>query len=149
MRLSLRLFQIPECLAAPTPEDCPEKRAGYFCNPTRDGIFKVVDKDIVLHVGPDVQNALSCMIQADGVLMGCSTFGQVAGLLTKGISMFSMQCGGASTPDQYKSIPPLAVAERGHLWVPIAGSWRDPVLTSALLFRGALDTLLSERVLAG
>lgn len=100
----------------------------------------------MLHVGPDVRNALSCMIQADGVLMGCSTFGQVAGLMTKGISMFSMQCGGASTPDQYKTIPPLAVAERGHLWVPIAGSWRDPVLASASLFRGALETFLSERV---
>lgn len=139
------LAQIPECLAAPTPEDCPEKRAGAFCSPTRDGMFRVVGKDIVLHVGPDVQNALSCMIQADGVLMGCSTFGQVAGLLTRGISMFSMECGGESTPEQYKTIPPLAVAERGHLWVPVAGSWRDPSLTSTALFRGALDTLLSER----
>lgn len=108
----------------------------------------MVGKDIVLHVGPDVTNALSCMIHADGVLMGCSTFGQVAGLLTKGISMFSMQCGGASTPDQYKSIPPLAVAERGRLWVPIGGSWRDPVMGSPALFRGALDTLLAERTLA-
>lgn len=97
----------------------------------------------MLHVGPDVQNAMSCMIHADGVVMGCSTFGQIAGLLTKGISFFSMQCGGAATPDQYKSIPPMAVAERGYLWVPIAGSWRDPVLASVELFRGALDTLIT------
>ena len=145
---SVRSVQIPACLAAPTPTDCPEKRAGSFCSPARDGVFNVVGKNIVLHVGPDVQNALSCMIQADGVLMGCSTFGQVAGLFTKGIKMFSMQCGGASTPDQYKSIPPLAVAEKGHLWVPIAGSWRDPVMASPTLFRGALDHLLEERGLA-
>lgn len=142
--LCVRL-QIPECLAAPTPTDCTEKRAGSFCSPTRDGVFNVVGKNIVLHVGPDVQNALSCMIQADGVLMGCSTFGQVAGLFTKGIKMFSMQCGGASTPDQYKSIPPIAVSERGRLWVPIAGSWRDPVMASPVLFVGALDRLLADK----
>eukprot|EP00903_Cladosiphon_okamuranus_P019481 g17914.t1 len=137
--------KIQECFAAPTPEDCPEKRAGQFCSPTRDGVFKVVGKNIMLHVGPDVRNALSCMIHADGVLMGCSTFGQVAGLFSNGISMFSTGCDGAKTPVQYKSIPPLAVAERGHMWVPIAGSWRDPVLTSTGLFREALDNLLSER----
>lgn len=133
-------------MAAPTPADCPEKRAGSFCSPLRSGMFKVVGKNIVLHVGADVQNALSCMIQADGVLMGCSTFGQVAGLLTKGISMFSMSCGGASTPDQYKTIPPVAVAERGHLWVPIAGSWRDPVMTSRALFRTALQVHVTREV---
>lgn len=102
-------------------------------------------KPIVLHVGPDVQNAMSCMIQADGVMMGCSTFGQIAGILTKGISFFSMECGGASTPDQYKTTPPLALAEMGYLWVPIAGSWRDPVLTSLPLLRGTLDALLASR----
>ncbi len=58
--------------------------------------------------------------------------------------MFSTQCGGEVTPVQYKSIPPLAVAEMGYLWVPIAGSWRDPVLTSKGLFGGALDTLLKR-----
>eukprot|EP00752_Nemacystus_decipiens_P015076 g13430.t1 len=137
--------KLPECMAAPAPTDCPEKRAGGLCSPERNGIFKVVGKNIVLHVGPDVQNALSCMIHADGVLMGCSTFGQVAGLLTKGISMFSMACGGPGTPEQYKSIPPLAVAEKGHLWVPIAGSWRDPVMMSPTLFRAALDSLLAEK----
>lgn len=146
--VSVDLSQIQECLAAPTPEDCPEKRAGEFCSPIREGVFEVVGKNIVLHVGPDVRNALSCMINADGVLMGCSTFGQVAGLLSRGISMFSTRCDGAKTPVQYKSVPPLAVAERGHLWVPIAGSWRDPVLNSTGVFRRALDTLLSERDLA-
>lgn len=105
----------------------------------------MVGKNIVLHVGTDVQNDLSCMIQADGVLMGCSTFGHIAGVFTKGISMFSMNCDGEKTPAQYKIIPPLAVAERGHMWVPIGGSWRDPVLTSVSLFRGALETLLSQR----
>ena len=99
----------------------------------------------MLHVGADVQNAMSCMIQADAVLMGCSTFGQVAGLLTKGISLFSTDCGGPSTPDQYKTIPPIAVAERGHLWVPVSGSWRDPVLFSTKLLSGALDDLLGTK----
>ena len=100
---------------------------------------------MVLHLHPDVENAMSCMIQADGVIMGCSTFGQIAGLLTEGISMFSTQCGGPRTPVQYKGVPPLAVAEMGHLWVPVAGSWRDPVLTSPALFRGAVDHLLEKR----
>lgn len=100
----------------------------------------------MLHVGPDVQNAMSCMIQADAVLMGCSTFGQVAGLLTKGISMFSTDCGGASTPYQYKTIPPLAVAERGRLWVPVVGSWRDPVLTATDILSGALDDLIAIKL---
>lgn len=102
-------------------------------------------KPIVLQVGSDVQNAMSCMIQADAVLMGCSTFGQVAGLLTKGISLFSTDCGGPSTPYQYKTIPPLAVAERGNLWVPVTGSWRDPVLASKELLGGALDELIAIR----
>ena len=85
------------------------------------------------------------MIKADGVLMGCSTFGQIAGLLSRGISLFSTKCGGALPPVQYKSIPPLAVAEMGHLWVPIAGSWVDPELKSTALFSGAVDTLLASR----
>ena len=100
---------------------------------------------IVLHVGHDVQNAMSCMIQADGLLMGCSTFGQVAGLLTRGISFFSQHCSGQMTPAQYKVIPPLAIAERGRMWVPVEGSWRDPVLASMGPLRGALRTLLKIR----
>ena len=135
--------QVPACLAATTPDDCPEKRAGTFCPPNRSGVFHVVGKPVVLHVGPDVRSAMSCMIQATGgVLMGCSTFGHVAGLLTRGISFFSTQCGGSHTPDQYKFVPPLAVSERGRLWVPIAGSWRDPVLTSTTLLGSALKTLV-------
>ncbi|CAM9457360.1 unnamed protein product [Laminaria digitata] len=139
------LDQVPACLAADIPDDCPKKRAGFACSPQRSGIFHVLGKPIVLHVGEDVQNALSCMIQADGLLMGCSTFGQVAGLLTKGISFFSMHCSGGRTPTQYKTIPPLAIAERGHLWVPVAGSWRDPVLTSTDVLNSALYTLMSRR----
>ena len=135
--------QIPPCLEAVTPDDCPEKQAGSFCSPKRSGVFRVVGQPVVLHVGPDVQNAMSCMIQSDAVLMGCSTFGQVAGLLTKGISFFSTDCGGPSTPYQYKTIPPLAVAEKGRLWVPISGSWRDPVLASTDIFRAALDELVT------
>lgn len=131
-------------MAAPTPIDCPEKQAGYFCAPKRSGIFKVVGKNILLHVGADVQKALSCMIQADGVIMGCSTFGQLAGLFTKGISMFSTSCDGEMTAIQSKSIPPIAIAERGHLWVPIDGSWRDPALTSRAMFGTALDSYLAQ-----
>ena len=77
--------------------------------------------------------------------MGCSTFGQVAGLLTKGISLFSTDCGGPHTPPQYKNIPPLAVAEKGYLWVPISGSWRDPVLASTEILRTALDELIATK----
>lgn len=99
----------------------------------------------MLHVGADVQNAMSCMIQADAILMGCSTFGQIAGLLTKGLSFFSTDCGGSNTPDQYKTVPPIAVAERGHLWVPVSGSWRDPVLLSTNLLSGALDDLIATK----
>ena len=103
------------------------------------------EKPIILHVGHDVGNAMSCMIQSDGVMMGCSAFGQVAGLLTEGIRFFSTQCDGTNTPDQLKGMPPLAIAERGYLWVPISGSWRDPVLVSTEILDGALDTLLEYK----
>lgn len=102
----------------------------------------MADKAIVLHVGTGVQQAMSCMIQADGIVMGCSTFGQVAGLLSTGVSMFSTKCSGGQTPPHYKLIPPLAVSERGHLWVPVAGSWYDPVLNSTDILQFALDTFL-------
>lgn len=86
------------------------------------------------------------MIQADGLLMGCSTFGQLAGVLNEGgISFFSTGCGGLGTAVQYKMVPPLAVAERGHMWVPVAGSWRDPVLKSSGMFMAALDELLKAK----
>ena len=132
-------------MTAEVPDDCPEKRAGYACSPMRPGTFDVVGKAIVLYVVLDVHNALQCMIQADGLLMGCSTFGQIAGIFSQGISFFSMNCGGFRTPTQYKIIPPIAVAERGHLWVPVAGSWHDPVLNSTEVFNGALNTHLRNK----
>lgn len=127
------------------PDDCPEKRVGHLCTPDRPGTFKVIGIPAVLHVGPSVRNALSCMIQADGLLMGCSSFGQIAGILSNGISFFSMHCSGYRTPQSYKTIPPIAVAERGHLWVPLAGSWHDPVLNSTAILNVALDTHLANK----
>lgn len=103
------------------------------------------NRPVVLHVGEDVINALSCMTHSDGVLMGCSAFGQISGLLTNGISMFSTSCAGERTPEQYKMIPPLAIAERGEKWVPIEGSWRDPRLISTRLFDVALDRHLQTK----
>ena len=104
--------------------------------------FQVVNKDIVVHLG-DVKQALSCMIRADGIVMGCSTLGQVAGMLSEGISMFSTRCNGRQTGWQYKMMPALAVAERGHMWVPVAGSWHDLQLNATDIFRAALDSLPS------
>ncbi|CAM9532516.1 unnamed protein product, partial [Laminaria digitata] len=143
----VKLDQIPACLEAKEPDDCAEKRTKIrpFCNAIRSGIFHVAGMPLVLHVGQNVQNAMSCMIQADALLMGCSTFGQVAGLLTKGISLFSTSCDGNYTLPQYRTTPPLAMAERGYLWVPVAGSWRNPVLESTELLRGALDELMAAR----
>lgn len=132
-------------MTAEVPDDCPQKQAGYACKATRPGTFDVIGKPVVLHVGSDVHNALQCMIQADGLLMGCSTFGQIAGILSQGISFFSMGCSGFRTPTQYKVIPPIAVAERGHLWVPVAGSWYTPVMNSTEVFKGALDTHLANK----
>lgn len=86
------------------------------------------------------------MSQADGLLMGCSTFGHIAGVLNNGgISFFSTACDGANAPAHYKLIPPLAVAERGEMWVPVSGSWRDPVLTSTTILDVALETLLKAK----
>lgn len=141
-----RAIQIPACLTAATPDDCPEKRRmNAPCNPDHPGTFKVQEKPILLHVHPDVQNAMNCMIQADGVVMGCSTFGQIAGVFTRGISFFSTQCEGSVTPVQYRSIPPLAIAEMGYLWVPISGSWWNPVLKAPALLTGALEALLASK----
>lgn len=103
-------------------------------------------KPLYLHIGLDVQNTLSCMIQADGLLMGCSTFGHIAGILNDGgISFFSMECNGWRAPIHYKMIPPLAVAERGYMWVPISGSWRNPVIKAMSIFEVALDQLLKNK----
>lgn len=134
-------------MEAGTPTECAEKEAGAgYCRPDRTGVFRVKGRRLVLHVGQDVVNALSCMIQADGLLMGCSTFGQLAGLLNgKGLSFFSTQCSGLGTAVQYKMIPPLAVAERGHMWVPVSGSWRDPVLKGNAILSNALEELLLSK----
>lgn len=87
----------------------------------------------------DVQNDLSCMIQADGILMGCSTFGQISGVLNKGIRLFSFGCSGPGTPNHYKMMPPLAIAEKGNMWIPISGSWHNPEIMSQEIFETALD----------
>lgn len=144
--MSRCLSQIQPCLDAETPSDCPEKRAGLQgCKAKRLDIFHLQGKPVVLHVGSDVVKTMSCMIHADGLLMGCSTFGQIAGILNKGISFFSAQCGGQLTPEQYQLIPPMAIAERGDMWVPIAGSWRDPVLQANEIFLRALDQLIENK----
>lgn len=58
------LLKIEPCLTATRPPDCPEKRAGAAnCNADRSGIFKVQDMPLVLHVGDNVHECLSCMIQ--------------------------------------------------------------------------------------
>lgn len=116
-----------------------------MCINNRSGVFRVSDKPIVLHVGEDAKNALSCMALADGVVMGCSTFGQIAGLLSYGISMFSIACDAEITPPQYRMIPPMAISEHGNMWVPIEGSWRDPRLYSLALFDKVLDQHLRTK----
>ena len=141
----VRPMQIPGCRTTEVPKDCPEKQAGLPCKPKWPGVFHVIGMPLVLHVGPDVHNALTCMIHADGLLMGCSTFGHIAGVLSHGISFFSMHCSGHHSPVQYKTIPPIAVAERGHQWVPVAGSWHDPVLNSTEILSGALDIHLGNK----
>lgn len=140
--------QIPACLTARAPDSCQEKRAGVSntCRPARSGNFRVEGRPLVLHVGQDVASSLSCMIRADGLLMGCSTFGQLAGVLNgEGISFFSTECGGLGSPIQGQMIPPIAVAERGRMWVPVEGSWRNPVLRAKHVFSAALDELLKNK----
>ena len=66
-------------MKATSPGECPEKDAGVpSCYPTRSGIFAADGREMDLHVGRDMQNDISCMANANGVLMGCSTFDQVA-----------------------------------------------------------------------
>lgn len=77
--------------------------------------------------------------------MGCSTFGQIAGTLNTGLRFFSTACEGDKTPRHYKLMPPLAVAEGGHSWVPMNGSWRDPVLMSKEILRAELENLRATR----
>lgn len=110
-------LQIQSCSIAEALSDCPEKRRGTTeCQPILSGVFDVQERPIVLHVGLDVQNDLSCMTQADGILMGCSTFGQVAGLVNRGLKFFSVGCRGRKTAPHYKMIPPM-VRSCVHLYV--------------------------------
>lgn len=76
--------------------------------------------------------------------MGCSAFGQLAGILSKGIKMFSMGCEGNMTWEQNKMPPAFAIAEKGELWVPLEGSWTDPTLTNVGIFREALQLYLAR-----
>lgn len=128
------------------PVDCPEKQAGGdFCFPTRSGVFHVIGSPIVLNLGTGVMNSFSCMTEADGILMGCSCFGLAAGILNKGIKLFSVSCKGPSTWEQNQIGPPLAVAEQGGMWVPIVGSWHDPVLEKRNIFKNVLRRYLAEK----
>lgn len=62
--VTLGWFKIEPCHTATRPPDCPEKRAGAAnCNADRSGIFKVQDMPLFLHVGDNVHECLSCMIQ--------------------------------------------------------------------------------------
>lgn len=144
--LSRRLStQIRACIDAKAPDDCPEKHAGGdFCYPKRSGVFHVRGAPIVLNLGADVVNTLGCMIKADGIIMGCSAFAEAAGILSKNMKLFSVGCGGPMTWEQNQMAPPLAIAERGEMWVPIAGSWRNPVLKSSHIFRRVLKQYLAE-----
>eukprot|EP00903_Cladosiphon_okamuranus_P008265 g7955.t1 len=123
--------EITRCLEAEVPESCLEMDAGALaCNPSRSGIFTVRHKPLILHVGHDVQNDLACMIEADAIVMGCSTFGHIAGVLNPGIKLFSISCGGAITTFNYQMMPPMAIVDQGSMWVPVSGSWRNPGLYS-------------------
>ena len=131
-----RETQVQECFEIKLPEDCKQRGSTVdTCSPNGSGMFRIHQRPILLHVGRDVLSGLSCMIQSDGVVMGCSTFGQVAGIFTNGISFFTLGCGGRQTQDHYKALPALAVAERGNLWVPITGTWDGPILNSTDILR--------------
>lgn len=100
--------QIQSCLMAETPTECPEKEAGALeCKPVLPGIFSIRERDIKLHVGLDARNDLTCMIQADAILTGCSAFGQIAGVLSEGVKFFPVGCEGYLTDPHYKMLPPL------------------------------------------
>ncbi|CAM9998318.1 unnamed protein product [Ascophyllum nodosum] len=133
--------QVQECFEIKLPEHCERGATMETCSPNGSGMFRIISqKPILLHVGRDVLSSLSCMIQSDGVVMGCSTFGQIAGILTNGISFFTLECGGRQTQGHYKVLPALAVAERGNLWVPITGTLDEPVLNSTDILRRVIKT---------
>ncbi|CAN0144776.1 unnamed protein product [Scytosiphon promiscuus] len=145
LRWPVQIDQVKPCVTAVTPDECWEKTQGApSCPSPRSGVFLVQRKPLYLHVGLDVENAMSCMIKADGVLMGCSTFGQVAGMFSEGLRFFSVGCEGWVTPSNYKMVPPMAIAERGDMWVPVSGSWRDPVIRSERILNVALSQLYDK-----
>ena len=135
-----RAMQVQECLEIKLPDDCKRGTTTNGCSPNGSGMFHVHQKSILLHVGREVLSSLSCMIKSDGVVMGCSTFGQIAGILTNGISFFTVQCKGRVTAPHYKAVPALAVAERGDRWVPITGKWDEPMLNSTDILRRVIRT---------
>ena len=140
-----RRTQIRACLDAKAPQDCPEKQAGgEFCYPERSGVFHVRGAPVVLNLGADVVNALSCLIAADGIIMGCSAFAIIAGILSNGMRLFSTGCGGPMTWEQNQIAPPLAISERGEMWVPVGGSWRNPYLRTTHILRQALRQHLAN-----
>ena len=139
------LRQIQECNVAEVPIDCPERQlGGNVCYPVVPGEFKVIGKPIMINVSPDVVNVLGCMIVADGIVMGCSAFGALAGILSNGIKMFTTGCSGRLTWIQNKVSPPLAVSELGYMWVPLSGSWETPMLDKPGLFFRALQQKAAE-----
>lgn len=141
MRVTALYLQVQSCLAE---ERCGDglTAIGVSCGRGVPDTFSVEGRRVVLHLGDDVAKSMSCMIHADGILTGCSTFGQVAGLFTTGLRFFSLGCRGDDlqfTPRQYQMLPPFAVSERGDMWVPVRGSWFDPELLSDRLLEAALD----------
>ncbi|CAN0029784.1 unnamed protein product [Scytosiphon promiscuus] len=118
LRWPVETDQIDPCLAAVVPDECWEKTLGApTCPSPRSGVFLVGGKSLYLHVGLDVENAMSCMIEADGLLMGCSTFGQVAGLFSEGLRFFSVGCEGWATAPHYQLMPPMV--RQAHLSVSL------------------------------
>ena len=135
-------MQAKACSTVETPAHCQDEKLGQENRaPNRSGISHLRDKPAALHLNPDIRNALSCMIKSDGIVMGCSTFGQIAGILSNGISFFSMGCQGDMTGPKSRMTPGLAIAERGHRWVPVRGSWFDPALYSIDILRAAIEEL--------
>lgn len=77
------------------------------------------DKRLLLHVGLDAQNDLTCMVQADAILMGCSSFGQVAGILSEGLKFFSVGCVGSQTGPQLRMGAPLVRTAEFDLFLSV------------------------------
>ena len=138
--MTSRKSQIRACNDARVPIDCPEKDVGgKVCYRAQSKEFKVIGKPIVINTSGDVVNVLGCMIAADGIATGCSSFGVLAGILSSGIKMFSTGCSGHQTWIQNQVATPLAVSEQGYMWVPLSGSWQSPVLERTGIFSRALQ----------